>query len=329
MFLVVSEDEYSKATTELKPSAPANPTEPVPVSARTSTRTNPVNHDDVKEEFREFAAAKAKYSQYHNTSRCLVKQIIAAVPMIYIEELSHPITKFGNIEPHTIIDHLQVNYGTVTALDLDENEQRMRTPWAPPQPIEEMYRRLTEGKRFADEAGDTMEHSTLVRAGYKIIHATGQFTQACYEWRKVARPQQTWKALKLHFIAVDKDRLSNKTLEDAGFHNANGVTGTDTVSVVTEFSALTEAITAQTAKNQDNFNKMMELFKASKNGNTKNNRSDSGSGTTKMSYCWTHGRSDNLAHTGETCRNKADGHIDTATWKNKQGGSEKDYSKKE
>ena len=145
----------------------------------------------------------------------------------------------------------------------------------------------------------------------------------------MARPQQTWTTFKLNFIAANKDWLSNKTLEDAEFHNANGVTGTDTVSAVTEFSALTEAITAQTAKNQDNFNKMMELFKASKNGNTKNNRSDSGSGTTKMSYCWTHGRSDNLAHTGETCWNKADGHIDTATWMNKQGGSEKDYSKKE
>ena len=84
----------------------------------------------------------------------------------------------------------------------------------------------------------------------------------------------------MHFTAADKDRLSNKTLEDDGFHIANGVTGTDTASAVTEFSALTEAITAQTAKNQDNFNKMMELFKVYKNGNTRNNLSDSGSGTT-------------------------------------------------
>ena len=105
--------------------------------------------------------------------------------MIYIEELSHPIARFGNIEPHTIIDHLQVNYGTVIVLDLDDNERRMRTPWVPPQPIEEMNRRLTEGKCFADEAGDTIEYSTLVRTGYKIIHTTGQFIQAYYEWRKV------------------------------------------------------------------------------------------------------------------------------------------------
>ena len=129
----------------------------------------------------------------------------------------------------------------------------------------------------------------------------------------MAKPQQTWTAFKLHFTAADKNRLSNKTLEDAGFHNTNGVTGTNTASAVTEFSALTEAITAQTAKNQDNFNKMMKLFKASKNGNTRNNWSDSRSRNTQMLYCWTHGLSDNLAHKSETCRNKAEGHIDTTT----------------
>ena len=71
--------------------------------------------------------------------------------------------------------------------DLDENEERMKAPWSPPQPIEELYIRLTEEKQFADEAGGTLEHSTLVRAGYKIIHANGLFTQACYEQRKVLR----------------------------------------------------------------------------------------------------------------------------------------------
>ena len=109
-------------------------------------------------------------------------------------------------------------------------------------------------------------------------------------------PQQTWTAFKLHFTATDKDRLSNKILDDAGSYNANGVTATNTASAVTKFAALTEAITAQTAKNKKNCNKMMELFKASKNGNTRNNRSDSRSGTTLMLYYWTHGLSNNLAH---------------------------------
>ena len=112
--------------------------------------------------------------------------------MIYIQKLSDPITKLGNVEPHTIIEHLQDNYGTDASIDLDENEERTKAPWSPSQPIEEFYFRLIEGKRFADKAGGTMEHSTLVRAGYKIIHANGLFTHVCYEWRKVLRTKQTW-----------------------------------------------------------------------------------------------------------------------------------------
>ena len=86
--------------------ARTNPTELVPVSARTSTRTTQINYDNFKEEFREYTAVKLKYFQYHNTSRFLVKQILGAVLIIYIQELSDPITTFGNIEPHTIIEHL-------------------------------------------------------------------------------------------------------------------------------------------------------------------------------------------------------------------------------
>ena len=122
LFLVISKNEYNTATIQLKPMARTNPTELVPVSARTSTRTTQINYDNFKEEFREYTAVKLKYFQYHNTSRCLVKQILGAVLIIYIQELSDPITKFGNIEPHTIIEHLEDNYGTVTSLDLDENE---------------------------------------------------------------------------------------------------------------------------------------------------------------------------------------------------------------
>ena len=52
--------------------------------------------------------------------------------MICIQELSHPIPKFGNIEPHTIIEYPKINYSNMTALDLDDNERRMREPWVLP-----------------------------------------------------------------------------------------------------------------------------------------------------------------------------------------------------
>ena len=59
--------------------------------------------------------------------------------MIYIQGLSRIITQFGNVEPQTIIENLQLNYGTITSLDLDENRLRMKMPLLPPQPIEYIY----------------------------------------------------------------------------------------------------------------------------------------------------------------------------------------------
>ena len=74
----------------------------------------------------------------------------------------------------------------------------MKASWSPPQPTEELYIRLIEGKHFADKASDTMEYSIFVRTSYKIIHANGLFTQVCYEWRKVIRMKQTWQEFKLN-----------------------------------------------------------------------------------------------------------------------------------
>ena len=37
-------------------------------------------------------------------------------------------------------------------------------------------------------------------------------------------------------------------------------------------------------------------------------------------YCWTHGRYNNVSHTSTTCKSLAEGHDVEATWDNKKGG---------
>ena len=313
-----------KATKETKPIVPSKPTEPKAASVRTNTRENHVDYNLVKEEFREYNINKAKYLQYNNVSRCLVKLLLSAVPNIYLQALSDPITKFGAVEPHVIIQHLHDNYGTISVQDLDANDQRMKTAWSPPDPIEILFIRLFDGKHFAEEAGDKMEDSVLTRIGYNTIAANGLFQQACYEWRKLTRVQQDWTTFKIHFTAADKDRVNHKTLQDAGYHTANAAT-TDTG--ISNISALTEAICLQTSTNQANFTKMLAILE--KNGNKSSVPRNGARNGRQLSYCWTRGRSDNTAHTGSTCNNKKDGHVDEATWANKMGGSDKNYSKQE
>ena len=84
IFLVVPDAEYTKTTTETKPTVPSNPIEPKLASVRTNTRENHVDYNIVKEEFREYNISKAKYLQYNNVSRCLVKLLLSVVPNIYL-----------------------------------------------------------------------------------------------------------------------------------------------------------------------------------------------------------------------------------------------------
>ena len=175
IFLVVPDAEYTKATTETKPTVPSNPIEPKLASVRTNTRENHVDYNIVKEEFREYNIGKAKYLQYNNVSRFLVKLFQAAVPTTYLQELSDPIPKFGNIEPHVIIKHLQNNYGTISAQNLDANDKHMKSSWFPLDPIEILFNWLFDGKRFEEEAGNTMEASALTRIGYNTIATNGLF----------------------------------------------------------------------------------------------------------------------------------------------------------
>ena len=44
---------------------------------------------------------------YHNITKCLVKQIVATEPSMYIEELEHPITKFDKVVPYNLLYHLK------------------------------------------------------------------------------------------------------------------------------------------------------------------------------------------------------------------------------
>ena len=76
--------------------------------------------------YRDYLCDNNHYLLYYNTSKCLVKQIVKVVSMIYIEELGEPITKFGKLTPYTLLKHLIDTYGAVSDNDLDENQARMK-----------------------------------------------------------------------------------------------------------------------------------------------------------------------------------------------------------
>ena len=82
------------------------------------------------------------------------------------------------------------------------------------------------------------------------------------------------------------------------------------------------ALTADELK--DIMRDMMKDFRPNRRNNNNNNRPLAHQGTnddgTKITYCWSHGITTNLRHTGKSCTRKKDGHKSEATLTNKMDG---------
>jgi hypothetical protein len=144
---------------------------------------------------------------------------------------------------------------------------------------------------------------------------------------------QTWAAFKSLFSFQDRDRIENATASTAGYTMAalaiqpdvptvDGAalatatlpSGPELVAMIAELNKLRAAAAQLAASSQQS-----NVERAARPPQP------AAAAPTARGYCWTHGSTANGTHTSVTCRNKAPGHVDTATWRNKQGGNPASY----
>jgi hypothetical protein len=76
----------------------------------------------------------------------------------------------------------------------------------------------------AEAGNDSITNKMAVRSALKNVEATGLFTDACRDWRKKAKAEQTLAAFKLDCNAADTERKCQEIISDtAGYHGANAV----------------------------------------------------------------------------------------------------------
>jgi hypothetical protein len=192
------------------------------------------------------------------------------------------------------------------------------TPWSPPSPIEALFTQLVEGQCMAALAKEPIADSQLVRMGQSLLLQTGLFPDGCRAWRLKPLTDQTWAAFKTHFHRYDLDRKETATTGSTGY----ALAATQVSPPVPTTLGSANAITALPSGPE----LVALLAELAKLRTLQAPQSTSGtSRSTQRGYCWTHGSTANSSHTSATCRNKAPGHVDTATWRNKQGGNTERY----
>jgi hypothetical protein len=75
--------------------------------------------------------ATSDFKTYNTVQSALKKQIITVIEPMYIEILNDYLVGFANTTSRYMLDHLFLSYGSITAVDIEQNFENMRNAWDP------------------------------------------------------------------------------------------------------------------------------------------------------------------------------------------------------
>jgi hypothetical protein len=90
-----------------------------------------------------------------------------------------------------MLDHLFMDYGNITAVDLENNFEQMRRAWDPQQPVESLFKHIQDCADYSEAGVVLIGHPQQINVGYANIFATGHFMSACHRWNEKPNMKKT------------------------------------------------------------------------------------------------------------------------------------------
>ena len=359
--LVISKADFLAANNNKPFKEPKDPG-PAPTntsSAATRSQSPEDNNFNAMESLRSFTFKQLTHQKFIAAKTALRNLILNSIDDKYINEKENETTGYSKVSPLDLMTYIWDTYATIDDADHARNEDNMKRPWSPPQPIVDLFEQLKRGQAFAAKGKETIDNSQLIRWGYQNIRATGLFDRACEKWRKKEASDKTWTKFKLHFTQAEDDRKKNEpsptTTAEATF-TANQVqrilqdelasiidSSSSNGTTITESTPSPAPASANASITSDEVRRLiaetLETQSSSVSSSSPAPRYQRGGDPgdrpprpplvaqgllrgKPVSYCWTHGITSNLRHTSASCRRKATGHQDDATYSDRKGGTQ-------
>lgn len=246
------------------------------------------------------------FDTYQTVRSALQNQICSAVEPTYLQALKDVDFAFSDVEPHTMLTHLKTTYGVLTGTEIEQNRARLSESWDTSSPIETLWARITEIRRIADNANQAIGDMAVIALVLPMFERTGLFLHSVNAWNGMDRDDHTYARFKTHFTRANEIRMTALTTADLRFADANAATYVSTANTIVTPPRTTAGATVVRT----------DTDSISVAGN-------------RMYYCWSHGLGPSEKHTGFTCKNRKQGHVETATTHRRQGGSNLFYTKED
>ena len=298
------------------------------------------------------------YENHQNMEDALKTQVIDTVNDTYLCELRNKYTGYMGVSTRDLFDHLLDRYGKITPANIEECKKRMNEALDSTQPIDIYFQKIDECIQYAADGHVAFTPDQILQTAYHAISTSGYYNDACKEWRKKPTADKTWTIFKRFFAAEYHDLKEQQKVNTSqnNFHSANAAyditdaldnlalaatTDRDIVAQLTttveQLTATNKTLTAQLQQVLNTNTKLVQKLNINpptsdtNTANTHNNISRRKpfvhaewlATLDPNGYCWSHGYHVVPGHSSNNCKGQLEGHKETATRKNNQGGSQR------
>ena len=161
------------------------------------------------------------FRQVENYDLALKSQLINVFDETYFRGLRNRHTGFSGVSYFQMISQLYVNYGTITAVDLIENERRMDIPFNQSGAIETYLDQIEDAVEFAEAGASPFTMVQITTKEFIQMFATGLFKDKFKAWNRLPQVSRDWANFKLIFTAAAQELREMQAMTGtAGYANS-------------------------------------------------------------------------------------------------------------
>jgi hypothetical protein len=123
---------------------------------------------------------------------------------------------YAQVSTFDLLDHLYINFGSVTADKLSTNMDNLSRQWDANQQLEDLWAQITKYAAFAKDH-DPITEKKFVCVTINNLEKSGIFTQAIQDWREMKEADHTIANMKMTINLSNKERLWSLSSSAAGF----------------------------------------------------------------------------------------------------------------
>jgi len=287
------------------------------------------------------------FNESNNVEQALKQQIITAIEDTFLTPLRNRQTNTIDVTIPVILDYLYTNHGKVSPAMLQEEERAVKEMvYDTTHPIDIIFNKVEDLLDLSVAANADFTAQQLINIAYVIINRTGKYQTYIREWLRTPAADKTWTNFKTAFRRAHQElkEAGDLELKDTPYASANLVQDvidgvqtalaqdsppppdlsdhTDTISHLANNAAQHQLLPQMMAQMVQMMEQMatiqQQLANQTLQSTPTNSQPTRPRRTNTSKYCWSHGA---CAHDGNDCKAKKPGHIDTATFHNKMGGS--------